>query len=228
MTARLADQPAVDLCRRVAPRLAARSAAGFVLLTLLVVAKAVPLLSFDARVSRAAYALAMAHPLWRATMAAVTVTGSTLVIGPLAALGCEVLLLFRRWRQAVFVAVALIVTLSTRLIVLNVIARPRPADRLAPSYGYSFPSGHSTASAAAALILVVVCLPLLRRRWSRIVLVAAAGAWAVAVGVSRVALVVHWPSDVLGAWLFVLAMVPAIGLALGRWLSPQFPVGPSR
>jgi undecaprenyl-diphosphatase len=88
------------------------------------------------------------------------------------------------------------------------------AASLAAASNYSFPSGRSTASAAAALILVLVCRPLMRRRWSRIVLCTAVGAWAFAVGLSRVALVVHWPADVIGAWLFVVASVPAVGLLL--------------
>jgi undecaprenyl-diphosphatase len=85
---------------------------------------------------------------------------------------------------------------------------------LAPAAGWAFPSGHTTASAAVALITVLVCWSMLRRRVSRVVLAGLAGAWAVAVGVSRVALVVHWPSDVAGGWLLVLAVVPMIALLL--------------
>jgi undecaprenyl-diphosphatase len=54
---------------------------------------------------------------------------------------------------------------------------------------------------------------------SRRLLAAVASAWAAAVAVSRVALVVHWPTDVPGSWLLVLAIVPALAilwqLALG-------------
>ncbi|GIF20555.1 undecaprenyl-diphosphatase [Actinoplanes tereljensis] len=194
------------------PRLVGGAAVAFALLTAIVVGRVGPLLSFDGWISGAAHTVALAHPLWRATMLAVTATGSTVVLGPLAAVGCLILLAFGRWRPAVFAAVALTVTHTARLLVLIAVARPRPADRLAAASSYSFPSGHSTASAAFALVLVLVCWPLLKQRWSRVVLAVGAGAWAFAVGLSRVALVVHWPTDVLGAWFFVLVLVPGIAL----------------
>ncbi|WP_433288584.1 phosphatase PAP2 family protein [Micromonospora sp. CA-244673] len=200
---------------RAAVLLVGRPAAAFALLAALVAGQVGPVTRLDAWVSRAAYAAAVAHPLWRTSMAALTVTGSTAVLGPLTALGCVILLVFGLWRQAVFAAVAMTATVCLRLVVLVVVARARPADQLASASSYSFPSGHSTASAAAALILVVVCWPLLRRRWSKILLAVAAGGWALSVGVSRVALVVHWPSDIIGAWLFVLVTVPGTAAVLG-------------
>src|SRR4051812_5897367 len=187
-----------------------RPAAALVLLTLVVVEDNGPIPRFDRWVSGGAHALALAHPLWRATMATVTMGGSTTVVGPLIALGCLVLVAVRRWRAAVFAAAAILVTLGVRLIMVAAIARPRPVDQLAPAASHSFPSGHTAASGAAALILVLVCWLLLRQRWSRAVLAVIASAWALVVGVSRVALVVHWPSDVVGAWLLVLVTVPGL------------------
>lgn len=202
--------------RRATHRIAAGSAAAFLLLTWAVLGHFGPLFRLDAVISEAARHAALAHPGWRATMAAVTITGSTVVLFPVAAVACLLLLWARRWRRAVFVAVAMPLTIVIRLPIVVTIARPRPVDRLGPSAGWSFPSGHSTASATAALIAILVCWPLLRNRWSRILLVAGASGWAVAVGVSRVALVVHWPSDVIGAWLLVLTVVPSIGW--GMWV----------
>jgi len=208
-------------------RLVGFSAVGFILLAALVLGHFGPLLDFDSVVSRAAHSVAVRYPVWRAAMSAVSATGSTAVLGPLAALGCVILLAFGRWRQATFVAVAMIATVAIRLVVVAAIARPRPSERLAAVASYSFPSGHSTASAAAALILVVVCRPLLRHRWSRVLLYSVAGLWAFAVGLSRVALVVHWPTDALGAWLFVLVIVPTIGLLLERLIgAPATPASP--
>ena len=200
--------------------LVGRPAAAFVLLALVVSADG-PIPRFDGWVSGIAHTFALAHPAWLATMAAITVAGSTVVIGPLAALGCLVLVVTGHWRQAVFVAAAMSAPRRARRAAGRLGGRPRPVEQLAPASNASFPSGHSTASAAAALIIVMVCWPYLRQRWSRVLLAAAAATWALAVGVSRVALVVHWPPDVLGAWLFVLVTVPGVALVLRRLLGPD-------
>jgi undecaprenyl-diphosphatase len=206
----------LDRSAPVRPNLlfAAAAAVAFLALALAVLARLRPLVSFDAAVSDAALRTALAHPWWRSTMGVVTMTGSTVVLGPVAAVGCLVLLWRRRLRAAAFVALTLPVTLTIRLLLVNAIHRPRPEHRLAPSAGWSFPSGHTTAAAAAALIAVLVCWSLVRRRSVRVVVAGLAAGWALAVGISRVALVVHWPSDVVGGWLLVLAVVPPAALLL--------------
>lgn len=172
-----------------------------------------PLFSFDAAVSAAALRIALAHPLWRSTMSVVTVTGSSVVLGPIAVVSC-LMLWRRRPRAAAFIALAFPGTLVIRLLLVNTIQRPRPVNHLAPAIGWSFPSGHTTAAATAALITTLVCWSLVRRRSVRMVIAFLAAGWAVTVGVSRVALVVHWPSDVVGGWLLTMAVVLPIGLLL--------------
>ena len=186
--------------------LAAIPAALFATLTALVVAGTPPVLRFDSAMSSAAWRAATAHGSWRAFATAVTNTGGPSVVTVMAVAAAVTLLGFRRWRDAAFVAVTTLGSTSIRLIVLSLVARPRPADRLASAAGFSYPSGHTTGSAAAALTAVAVLWPLLRGR-RRVLFAVVAGLWAAAVGVSRVALVVHWPTDVLGAWLLTVTVV---------------------
>jgi undecaprenyl-diphosphatase len=186
--------------------LAAIPAVLFATLTALVVVRASPVLKFDSAISSAAWRAATGHGSWRSFETGVTNTGGPAVVTVMAVAATLALLGFRRWRDAGFVAVTMLGSASIRLIVLNLVARPRPVDRLAPAAGFSFPSGHTTGSAAAALTAVAVLWPLLRRR-RRVVFAVVAGLWAAAVGVSRVALVVHWPTDVLGAWLLTVTVV---------------------
>jgi undecaprenyl-diphosphatase len=194
--------------------------AAFVLLTLAVVGHFGPLFRLDAAVSVAARRAALAHPAWRSALAGITQTGSTTVLGPVTAVGCLLLLWRRRWGNAVFVAVGMLLTLGLRLLIVVNVARPRPADRLGAAAGWSFPSGHTAASATAGLLAILICWPMLQRRWSRALLCVLVGGWVVVVGYSRVGLVVHWPSDVVGSWLLVSAVVPSIG-ALLRVLLPD-------
>ena len=92
--------------------------------------------------------------------------------------------------------------LSCGLVVLLLkwlVARPRPflvdlsIVQLSSGVGGSFPSGHTGDAFAIAMVLVLVF-----RRW---VVAVPALLWALGVGWSRMALGVHYPSDVLGGIL---------------------------
>ncbi|MFJ6194790.1 phosphatase PAP2 family protein [Micromonospora sp. NPDC092111] len=196
------------------------AALGFGLLTLAVVLGFHPLARADAWVSAAAYRAAIDYPAWRTVMYAVTRTANASTLTPIVAAAALLLVWRGRWRQACFVVAAMAATTGVRLVILTGVDRPRPVDQLAPSAGWSFPSGHTTASASAALVAVLVCWQLLAPGRGRAVLAGLAGAWAVAVGVSRVALVVHWPSDVVGAWLLTVVVVPTVGVLLRAVLGP--------
>jgi len=86
--------------------------------------------------------------------------------------------------------------------------RERPTlERLVEATGFSFPSGHSMVSFAFYGLLFYLVYINLPRTWLRTVLMLLIGAFIILVGVSRIYLGVHYPSDVVagfaagGAWL---------------------------
>lgn len=92
-------------------------------------------------------------------------------------------------------------------------ARPTLWNSILPETTFSFPSGHSMATMAAVAALVF----LLRRRAASgiFALAVAAGViFVVLVGISRVYLGVHYPSDILAGWLASLAWVSGLAYAL--------------
>jgi undecaprenyl-diphosphatase len=135
--------------------------------------------------------------------------GGAAVMIPLGLIGCGWLFARRRFARALWLFLAIG---SGRIIVeLAKIAveRPRPpsADRLADVTSLSFPSSHA---AGAMLTCIALCFAFDARRpfwWIALL-------FAVAVGGTRVALGVHWPSDVAAGWGFGLAWATICA----RWL----------
>jgi len=99
-----------------------------------------------------------------------------------------------------------------------VVARTRPAfeQPVAHIGGYSFPSGHAVNSFLCTGVLILVFLPVLSRagRWLAYVLGAAV---VLLVGFDRVALGVHYVSDVLAGWIVALACLAGTAGAFEVW-----------
>lgn len=88
------------------------------------------------------------------------------------------------------------------------VARPRPTfdDPIATAFGKSFPSGHAMSSIICYGAVVLVVLPLLSRR-ARAALITITSLWVLGIGVSRLALGVHFMSDVLGGFILGAALL---------------------
>ncbi|MFJ8822581.1 phosphatase PAP2 family protein [Streptomyces sp. NPDC102467] len=104
-----------------------------------------------------------------------------------------------------------------------VVDRPRPVwpDPVDSAHFAAFPSGH----AMTATVVCGLVLWLLRRRGAGPVLWGAALAVSVVsvlgVGVTRLWLGVHWPSDVLGGWLLGALTVTLSTTAYEKWRGPN-------
>jgi membrane-associated phospholipid phosphatase len=83
-------------------------------------------------------------------------------------------------------------------------ARPDLDPHLVVVKTWSFPSGHATSSMIFYLTLALALIP--QGKWRRLA-AAAAILLSLLVGISRVMLGVHWPSDVIGGWSFGLLWV---------------------
>jgi undecaprenyl-diphosphatase len=111
----------------------------------------------------------------------------------------------------------------------NLIERIRPTE-VAPLLevsGYSYPSGHALAASALYLTMAIIAARHLRGRATKVLLVSATCLLVAAIGVSRVYLGVHYPTDVLSgvalgtAWALLLATV--IGMRAPHRASPRKP-----
>ena len=118
----------------------------------------------------------------------------------------------KRWRAGILAGTVLLADISSEAL-KQLYGRPRPDLVPHGSYVYSasFPSGHSTLSAATFLTLAMLIASLEPNRGTKIMVFVLAMLLVLAIGVSRVYLGVHWPSDVLAGWCL------GGGWALAAW-----------
>jgi membrane-associated phospholipid phosphatase len=120
------------------------------------------------------------------------------------------LVAFRHWRGAIALLVAVA---STQLVVdvLKVaVERQRPDHALTETNGFSFPSAHSATSMAVYAMLTLLAARAVSGRL-RVAIAVAGGLVVVAIGLTRIHLGAHYPTDVLAGWLTGAVIV------LGSW-----------
>jgi undecaprenyl-diphosphatase len=128
------------------------------------------------------------------------------VLGPTAfRLLTLAVIVFALVRRNVRVAMFLVVSVELTGIITEIAkyaaSRPRPATALVAAPSSSFPSGHALGVMAAVLALLTVALPIVRRPLRGWLI--AIGAFVVlAIGIGRVVLNVHYPTDVIAGWAF--------------------------
>lgn len=170
---------------------------------------------FDQSWHDALWRFAVDHPAWRTAMRTITHLGDTATV-LVVDVGLFIVCLTQRHRRlAALVVVVGLGGWALRILLRDLVARPRPANPLWPAEGFSFPSGHTTNSTLMMALLVVVCWSLVGSagRWA---LVAGAIVVAAAVGFSRAAGGVHWPTDVIAGWALALSYLGLVA-ALFPW-----------
>lgn len=154
-------------------------------------------------------------PLWlEEAVRDVTALGGFTVLTLVTIVATLLLVFHQRRREALIFAATVVAAQASSQLLKDFYERDRPALVAHGSYVYShsFPSGHSAMAAAVFLILATVVASVEPRRRTKALIYGLAVAVVFAVGISRVYLGVHWPTDVLGGWTL------GAGWALAAWL----------
>lgn len=221
VTARSAGDRAIARIPLACPLAAA---AGLLLLTGLVVANWVPLAELDAAVIDQARCYGHTHPGAIKIQRRVTDTAQTAVFFGVGLASAVVLLLARRaYAAAALIVAAFAATPAIWCAFHALLHRPRPAAGFVGYTSNGFPSGHATNSATLALVAVLLVWPRARAA-GRTLAVCSAAVFVLAIGLTRVSLLAHWPSDVLGGWLLAVTAVPLVARAVVA-LAPAKPTG---
>ncbi len=143
-------------------------------------------------------------PSWlEQTLVDITTLGSATML-TLMTVGSAGLMAVRGTYRVSAILIGAIVSGSILVAIFkDFLERPRPdlVHHLVSETSMSFPSGHAANSAIAYLTIAVLFIRFERHLGTRLFVIAMAALIVLAIGISRVALGVHWPSDVLAGWL---------------------------
>lgn len=147
----------------------------------------------------------------------ITSLGGVTVLSLMTALATAYLLISRRYKIAAFTLGSIVGGWLVSSALKVIIARPRPdiVPHLVDVRDLSFPSGHAMLSAITYLTLGALLSRTQTTRATRLFMIGAALFLTLIVGLSRVFLGVHYPTDVLGGWC------AGATWAVGCWLIAQ-------
>lgn len=132
-----------------------------------------------------------------------TELGGTIAVSAIAALTLLVGVAAGPWRHGAIGAGVIGLAALTVEIIKSTVARERPQvlDPILVEHGFSFPSGHATLSMIAYGILAVLVSRSFLPRGARLAVYGVVVALVFLIGLSRVWLGVHYPSDVIAGWV---------------------------
>lgn len=184
--------------------------------------------AFDMAILRAAQAVRMSHPWVTEVMRDLSGVGSEVVLSLLTIVTVLYLALVSRRRLALLVAAAIVSGTLLVSLFKAVFGRSRPDHAFSELVvsSLSFPSGHASMSAMVFLTAGAL-LASMHSRWAeRSFILAASALMALLIGLSRVALGVHWATDVIGGWAFGSAWAVLWLLLATQWKPSRASMSP--
>ena len=144
----------------------------------------------------------------------ITELGSTGAVTVVAAVTLLVWVLIGPWIHGLAGALTIGLASVGVEVVKAAIGRARPGviEPVIVERGFSFPSGHATLSMVAYGVLAVLLIRSRLPRGIRIAIVVGLAVVVILVGISRIWLGVHYPSDVIGGWTAGAVVVLAFAL----------------
>ena len=133
----------------------------------------------------------------------VTFLGSAV---PLISICIVSFIVLKNKKIAALILANLTISAALNLSLKNVIRRDRPIGyRLIEESGFSFPSGHSMASMAFYGLIIYFVIRFVKNRAIKIFLSIMLSLLIILIGMSRIYLGVHYPSDVFAGFVFTVA-----------------------
>lgn len=115
------------------------------------------------------------------------------------------IILIKGLKNKLFLLTGVVGTAGLNVVLKHIVQRERPnINRLIPEKGYSFPSGHSMMSMAFYGMLIFLIFKYVKNtalKWTLIVILTILLS---TIGITRIYLGVHYPSDVIGGFLVSL------------------------
>lgn len=161
-------------------------------------------------------------PVWmEGVVRDITGLGGTAVLTFITVASVLYLLVARKPRTALFLCAAIAGGQVLSSLLKLGVERPRPdlVSHLVDVHTLSFPSGHAMLSAVTYLTLGSLLARIMPDRTSRVYVIGIAVLLTFLVGMSRIYLGVHWPSDVLAGWCAGAAWAMLCWLAARRVLN---------
>ena len=193
-------------------------ATGFGLLLLLVRDGWPPLVSFDRNAVDTLNHAVAGDRLAVGVLTAVTSLGGRTILFWLVTVSTAIMLIRRQHQLAAYLVVTGLGALALDPAIKALVGRLRPLvpSPVATAPGYSFPSGHVLDATVFYGVMLLVFLPIIPRRLRKLA-IGLVIALVIAIGFSRVAIGVHYPSDVIGGWLLGVAWLAITAHAFGHW-----------
>lgn len=147
-----------------------------------------------------------------------TALGSVAVLWLIVLAAAGFLALRHQPRMAALLLVSTLMGEGATELIKSIAARARPPSAAVyDTFGASFPSGHALLSAVVYLTLGALLASAERDALTRLYLIALAIGLTLLVGLTRLALGVHWLSDVLAGWSLGAAWAAAAS-TVAAWL----------